>query len=116
VQKIEADPKAVGIFGFSFAQENLDKLFANPVNGVSPTFMTIADFSYPGARPLYIYVKAAHLNAVPGLREYVGEFANSFGPGGILAKKGMVVAPGAIRDAAAIAAKEFPSLDPAALK
>jgi phosphate transport system substrate-binding protein len=116
VQKIEADPKAIGIFGFSFAAENSDKLFANTVNGIAPTYATISNFSYPGARPLYIYVKAAHLNAIPGLKEYVGEFAKSWGPDGFLAKKGMVVAPEAERNAAAAAARDFKPLDPTTLK
>ena len=116
VQKIEADPKALGIFGFSFFEENKDKLAANTLNGVAPTYFSISDFSYPGARPLYIYVKAAHLNAVPGLKEYVAQFAQSWGAGGFLAKRGMVVAPGSVRDAAAITAKEFTPLDPSVLK
>jgi phosphate transport system substrate-binding protein len=116
VQKIEADPKALGIFGFSFFEENKDKLAANTLNGVVPTYFSISDFSYPGARPLYIYVKSAHLNAVPGLQEYVAQFAQSWAPGGYLAKRGMVVAPGSVRDAAAINAKEFTPLDPSVLK
>ena len=116
VQKIEADPKAVGIFGFSFFEENKDKLIANTVNGTAPTYFSISDFSYPGARPLYIYVKAAHLNAVPGLKEYVAQFASSWGPGGFLAKRGMVVAPGSVRDAAAVVAKDMTPLDPSVLK
>jgi phosphate transport system substrate-binding protein len=116
VQKIEADPKALGIFGFSFFEENKDKLVANTLDGKAPTYFTISDFSYPGARPLYIYVKAAHLNAVPGLKEYVAEFAQSWAPGGFLSKRGMVVAPGTVRDAAAITAKELTPLDPSVLK
>ena len=116
VQKIEADPKALGIFGFSFAAENKDKLNANTLNGIAPTYATISDFSYPGARPLYIYVKAAHLNAIPGLKEFVTEFAKAWGPDGFLAKKGMVISPEAVRAEAAIAARDFKPLDPSVLK
>jgi phosphate transport system substrate-binding protein len=111
-----SDPKALGIFGFSFFEENKDKLNANTLNKVAPTYFTISDFSYPGARPLFIYVKAAHLNAVPGLKEYVAQFAQSWNPGGFLAKRGMVVAPGSVRDAATLNAKELTPLDPSVLK
>lgn len=116
VQKIEADPKALGIFGFSFMEENADKLFANTVSGVSPTYATITDFSYPGARPLYIYVKAAHLNAIPGLKEFVAEWANGWTADGYLKKRGMVIAPDAVRATAAAAAKDMTPLDPSSLK
>jgi phosphate transport system substrate-binding protein len=116
VQKIGADPKALGIFGFSFFEENKDKLIANTLNGIAPSYASISDFSYPGARPLYIYVKAAHLNAIPGLKEFVAEFAKSWNPGGFLAKKGMVIAPDAARTAATAAARDFTPLDPAQLK
>ncbi len=116
VQKIEADPKAMGIFGFSFIEENRDKLFANTLGGVEPTYAAISDFSYPGARPLYIYVKAGHLNAIPGLKEFVGAWANAWGPGGLLQKRGMVIAPEAVRTAMAETAKNLTPLDPSALK
>ncbi len=78
VQKLAADPKALGIFGFGSVEENADKLVANTVNGVTPTYATISDFSYPGARPLYIYVKRQHVKAIAGLTEYVAEFARGF--------------------------------------
>lgn len=116
VQKVEADPKALGIFGFSFAEENRDKLVANTLNGVAPTYASISDFSYPGARPLYIYVKAAHLNAIPGLKEFVAEFAKAWGPNGFLAKKGMVISPDTVRAEAAVAARDLKPLDPTVLK
>lgn len=116
VQKIEADPKAVGIFGFSFMEENKDKLSANTLNGVAPSYATISDFTYPGARPLYIYVKAAHLDAIKGLREYVAEWAKSWGKDGLLAKQGMVVAPDSVLVTSAATAKNMTLLDPSSLK
>ena len=116
VQKIEANPKAIGIFGFSFLEENADRLEGIPMNGVVPTYATISDFSYPGARPIYIYVKAAHLNAIKGLKEYVAEWAKNWGKGGLLAKKGMVVSPDDVQTANAKVATDFPLLDPASLK
>lgn len=93
VQKLEANPKALGVFGFSYLEENMDKLKGSPMNGVAPTYATISDFSYPGARPLYIYVKAAHIGAIKGLKEYLAEWAKNWGKGGLLARQGMVVSP-----------------------
>jgi phosphate transport system substrate-binding protein len=116
VQKIEADPKALGIFGFSFFEENKDKLSANTLNGTAPTYASISDFSYPGARPLYIYVKAAHLRAVPGLKEFVAQFAASLNAGGFLARRGMVVAPAQVREAVLVTVKNMTPLDPSVLK
>ena len=93
VQKLEANPKALGVFGFSYLEENMDKLKGSPMNGVDPTYATISDFSYPGARPLYIYVKAAHVSAIKGLKEYLAGWAKNWSKGGLLARQGMVVSP-----------------------
>jgi phosphate transport system substrate-binding protein len=116
VQKIADNPNAIGLFGFSFLEENMDKLQGLNIGGVAPTYASISDFSYPGARPLYIYVKAAHLNAIKGLREYVNAFAAQWGPDGIMKAKGMVIAPEAVRTANADVVKNMTLLDPAALK
>lgn len=116
VQKLEANSKAIGIFGFSYLEENADKLMGLTMNGITPTYATISDFSYPGARPLYIYVKAAHLDAIKGLREYVAEWAKSWGKDGLLAKQGMVVAPDDIQTSSAKTAAEFTLLDGTKLK
>ena len=97
VQKIAANPKAIGVFGFSFLEENMDKLKGVPMNGIDPTYASISDFSYPGARPLYIYVKLAHMNAIPGLKEFVAAWAKSWGPDGLLKSKGMVVSTEEVR-------------------
>ena len=116
VQKIEANPKAIGIFGFSYLEENADKLKGLTMSGITPTYATISDFSYPGARPLYIYVKKAHLSAIPGLKAYVAEWAKMWSKGGPLAKLGMVVAPDAVLAASTKAVVDMPSLDGAQLK
>ena len=116
VQKLEANPKAVGIFGFSYLEENADKLMGLTIGGVTPTYASISDFSYPGARPLFIYVKAAHLDAIKGLREFVAEWAKSWGKDGLLAKQGMVISPDAVQAKSAKAASEFTLLDGADLK
>ncbi|HEX4847212.1 MAG TPA: substrate-binding domain-containing protein [Novosphingobium sp.] len=116
VQKLEANPKAVGVFGFSYLEENADKLVGLPMNGVMPTYAAISDFSYPGARPLYIYVKAAHLEAIKGLKEFLVEWTKTWGKDGMLAKQGMVVAPDDVLAKSTKAATEFTLLDPSTLK
>lgn len=116
VQKLEANPKAIGIFGFSYLEENADKLDGLTMNGVTPTYAAISDFSYPGARPLYIYVKLAHLDAIKGLKEYVAEWAKHWSKGGLLSKQGMVVAPDDVLAGSAKTASTFAPLDPSTLK
>jgi phosphate transport system substrate-binding protein len=116
VQKIAENPKAVGIFGFSYLEENADKLKGIPMSGVAPTYASISDFSYPGARPLYIYVKQAHLNAVKGLKEFVAQWVKMWGPDGALQKKGMVVAPEDVRKKNEGIAASMTLMDPSGLK
>jgi phosphate transport system substrate-binding protein len=91
VQRIEADPSALGIFGYSFLYENGDALKAVNVEGVEPTFDTIADFSYPISRPLFIYIKNAHRGVIPGLNEFVAEYVSddAMGAGGYLTERGL---------------------------
>ena len=96
VQKIEANPKALGIFGYSYLEENADKIHPLTINGVKPTYDNISNFSYPGARPLYMYVKKAHIDAIPGLKQYLGEWPKMWSKGGPLAKIGLVAAPDAV--------------------
>jgi phosphate transport system substrate-binding protein len=67
----------VGVFGFSYLEENGDKVQGLPMNGVQPTFDNISSFAYPGARPLFIYVKKAHMRAIPGLEAFVQEWAKA---------------------------------------
>jgi phosphate transport system substrate-binding protein len=103
VQKIEGNPDAVGVFGFSYLEENADKVQGLAMNGVDPTYENISTFKYPGARPLYIYVKNAHLDAIRGLREFVAEWAKAWGKDGPLTAIGLVANPddAAARSAAA---------------
>jgi len=95
VQKLEANPTTLGIFGYSFLDQNIDKLRGNTIQGVEPTFENIADAKYPIARSLYFYVKKAHTGAVPGIREYIAEFTSdaAIGEDGYLADKGLVPLP-----------------------
>ena len=95
VQKIESNPRSVGVFGFSYLDENTDKVQGLPMNGVDPTYDNIASFAYPGARPLYVYVKKAHMRAIPGLDAYLQEWVKNWEAGGSLAKIGLVASPAA---------------------
>ncbi|MBC8240467.1 MAG: PstS family phosphate ABC transporter substrate-binding protein [Alphaproteobacteria bacterium] len=99
VQKLETNPAAFGIFGFSFLDQNADKLQGSWVNGMAPEFEAIAAGQYPVSRSLYFYVKKAHVGTVPGLRDYVAEFTSekAWGPDGYLADKGLIPLPDADR-------------------
>jgi phosphate transport system substrate-binding protein len=109
VQKLTANPNAIGVFGFSYLEENAGVVDGVPIAGVAPTTATIVDGSYPGARPLYIYVKKAHLDAVPGLRLFLGQFSRLWGADGPLARRGLIPAPPAVQArAAAIVRSETP--------
>lgn len=107
VQKIEANPDAVGIFGFSFLDVNGDKLHAATIDGQAPTYETIIDGKYPISRPLFFYVKKAHVGLIPGVSEYVAEFLSDKASGseGYLADKGLIALPGAERKKAVADAK-----------
>jgi phosphate transport system substrate-binding protein len=103
VQKLQANPNALGIFGFSFLDQNGDKIQGSKINGVEPTFESIAAGDYPVSRSLYFYVKKAHVGTIPGMEEYVAEFTNeaSWGPEGYLADKGLIPLPDDMRAAMA---------------
>ena len=95
VQKIEANRNAIGIFGFSFLEENMDKLRGSKIDGVDPTYETIASGKYPASRPLFIYVKKAHIGVIPGLQEFVNEYVSdkALGEEGYLTDRGLVPQP-----------------------
>jgi phosphate transport system substrate-binding protein len=92
VQKLEANPNALGIFGFSFLEENGDKVQGSEVDGVVPSFDSIADGDYPVSRPLYFYIKGAHVGKIPGIQEYAMEFTSmkAMGEDGYLPEKGLI--------------------------
>lgn len=95
VQKLEANPDAFGIFGFSFLEENEGKIKAVKVEGQVPTFETIASGDYKVARPLFVYVKKQHVGEVPGMAEFLAEYtsAKAMGDEGYLADKGLIPLP-----------------------
>lgn len=95
VSKLATNPKAVGVFGFSFLDQNSDKLRGAIVEGIEPSFDNIADGKYRISRSLYFYVKHAHVGTVPGILEYVAEFTSekAFGEDGYLLDKGLIPLP-----------------------
>lgn len=116
VQKLSSNPNMLGIFGYSYLEENAEKVSGVALSGVVPSFATIGDGSYPGARPLFIYVKKAHVDKIPGIKEYLAEFVKGGEKGSYLNKLGMIAAPDAIRAAASKAASELTVMDSAGLK
>ena len=95
VQRIDADPTAFGIFGYSFLFENQDKLAAVKIKGVEPSMDTIADGSYGISRPLFFYIKNAHRGVIAGLNDFITEYVSeeAMGPDGYLSERGLVVLP-----------------------
>jgi phosphate transport system substrate-binding protein len=118
VQKIEANAGTVGIFGYSYLEENLGRIRGLTINGVQPTYENISSFKYPGARPLYVYVKNAHVAAIPAVRAFVAEFTkeSAFGPSGYLRQAGLIAAPNGVRARAQQAARGLSPLKFAELK
>ena len=95
VQKLGANARALGIFGYSFMEENADKVQGSRIAGVEPSYESIADGSYPVSRPLFFYVKKAHVGVIPGIREFVDEFVSvrAMGEDGYLADRGLIALP-----------------------
>lgn len=99
VQKLEANPNALGIFGYSFLDQNYDKVHGSIIEGVAPEFEAIGDGSYPIARPLFMYVKKAHVNVIPGMKAFLNELTSekTWGDEGYLTDKGLIPMPPAER-------------------
>jgi phosphate transport system substrate-binding protein len=115
IQRVSQNQGAIGVLGYSFMEENLDRVRGVPIGGVAPTAETIRGFTYPGARQLYIYVKGEHLDAVPGLREFLAEYARGWGPGAYLTDRGLIPLPDALRESAAAIARTLPAMSAAGL-
>lgn len=116
VQKLQSNPNAIGVFGYSYLEENKDSVNGVRISGVAPTYATIADNQYPGSRPLYIYVKKAHLSAIPGLRNLLKLYAANWSATGPLVKRGLIAAPADVQARSAAIVKAETVLDPAVLK
>lgn len=112
VQKLEANPNAFGIFGFSFLDQNMEKVKGAEVDGVAPTFDAIADGEYPVSRPLYFYAKKAHVDVIPGLRGYLREFTSerAWGEEGYLSDRGLIPMPDEERREVAVTVRKLTPL------
>jgi len=112
VQKLGTNPNALGIFGFSFLDQNTDKLQGSYVDGNPPTFENIASGKYPMSRPLFFYVKKAHVGVIPGIKEYLAEFTSekAWGKDGYLSEKGLIPLPDAERKQVADSVKALKAL------
>ncbi len=112
VQKLDANPSAFGVFGFSFLDQNSDKLQGSAIDGVDPTFENIASGDYGVSRSLYFYVKQEHVGVVPGIQEYVNEFTSdsAWGEDGYLVDKGLIPLPDADRESVAQSAQSLTPL------
>jgi phosphate transport system substrate-binding protein len=116
VQKVAADPGTLGVLGYSYLEENADKVRPVSIAGVAPTEPTISDLSYPGARRLYVYLKGEHMAAKPKIKDFVAAYAKAWGKGGPLERIGLVPFGGADASAAATQASALTPLDPSTLK
>ena len=118
MQKLEADKNTVGVFGYSFLEENAAKLRGIPIDGIEPTYDSIAGGKYEGSRPLFIYAKKQHLGIVPGIDKFVAEYvsAKAMSKDGYLARKGLVALPKAEADTVATNAKAMKLLTEADVK
>ncbi len=116
VQKLQANPDAFGIFGFSFLDQNMEKVKGSLIDGVAPTFDAIAEGDYPVSRPLYFYVKKAHVEVIPGLRGYLREFTSerAWGEEGYLSDRGLIPMPDEERREVAAAVRDLTPLSLAA--
>jgi phosphate transport system substrate-binding protein len=101
ISKLDKNPSSLGAFGYSYLSSNLDKIKAIPIGGVAPSMETIGNGTYPGSRAMFIYVKKANVGAIPGLMEYVAEFAKASANGGYLNSRGLI--PPTSKQAATVA-------------
>ncbi len=113
VQKLQANPSALGIFGFSFLDQNADRVQGSTIDGVAPTFEAIADGDYAVSRPLYFYVKKAHVGVIPGIKEFLAEYTSDKASGeeGYLSDKGLIPMPEEERAEFQEAARELKPLE-----
>ena len=113
VQKLITNVNALGIFGFSFLDQNLDRMQGSLIEGVEPEFETMSDGSYPVSRSMYFYVKNAHLGAVPGIEEFVRVFTEEsvWGEDGLLMDLGLIPLPDDERAAMRESARAFRPLE-----
>ena len=116
VQKVAGDPGTLGVLGYSYLEQNADKVRPVKIAGIAPTEATISNFSYPGARKLYIYLKGEHMRVKPKMRDFVAAYAKAWGNGGPLERRGLVPLSGADAEASARQATALTPLAPGSVK
>ncbi|MCM8557658.1 substrate-binding domain-containing protein [Sphingomicrobium sediminis] len=116
VQKVSAEPGRIGILGYSFVEENLDKIQPVGLDGVVPTAETIGNLEYPAARLLYVYIKGQHVENKPALGQFVAAYKQAWQPGGMLGTRGLVALPEAQRAEADAAADGMTTLTAASFE
>jgi phosphate transport system substrate-binding protein len=118
VQKLQANADAVGIFGFSFLEENAKVVKGISVEGTMPTYEAVADGSYKVSRPLFIYAKKQHVDVIPGMKEFIAEYVSekALGEDGYLGSKGLVTLPAAELEKVRATAKELKVISAEGLK
>jgi phosphate transport system substrate-binding protein len=116
VQKVSVDPGTLGVLGYSYLEQNADKVRPVKIAGIAPTEATISDLSYPGARKLYIYVKGEHMAAKPKIRDFIASYSKLWNKGGPLERRGLVPLGGADVDSSAKQASDLKPLDPTGLE
>ena len=112
VQKLQANPNAFGIFGYSFLEQNANTIKDVPVDGVKASYETIADGTYKVSRPLFVYAKKQHIGQIPGMAEFIAEYVSdkALGEDGYLSEKGLVTLPGEQADKTRAVAKDMTAL------
>jgi phosphate transport system substrate-binding protein len=116
VQKLDSNPNMIGVFGYSYMEENASKVHGIVMDSVTPTIATISDGSYPGSRKMFIYVKKAHIDKIPGIKEFIAEFLKGGAVGGYLTKLGMIASTDADYKMATEAANSLNAMTGADLK
>ena len=110
IQRVAQNPGYLGLLGYSFLEQNEGQVVGVSIDGVAPTYDSIASFEYPGARPLFVYIKGNHLQAIRGLNEFVAEYVSAWGPDGYLVEEGMIANPDDVRATNAAIAEAMTSL------
>src|SRR3954447_23933662 len=116
VQKVASDPGTLGVLGYSYLEQNADKVRPVQIAGIAPSEDTIANISYPGARKLFIYVKGDHMQVKPKLKDFVAQYSKMWGKGGPLERRGLVPFAGADATAATSQSTALKPLDASGLK
>jgi phosphate transport system substrate-binding protein len=116
VQKVAQNPGAIGVLGYSFLEENKAAVKGIPLNNIAPSAATISDLSYPGARQVYLYAKGEHVNVIPGMKEFLAEYARAWSKGGYLERRGLIPSPADVQAKATQAATQLTPLNVAELK